>query len=270
MTDQNSLPNLSSNVFIDAHCHLADPRFDGFRDSVLARAKAAGIAFFIQGGVGPDDWQRQRRLSDGSWFLSFGLHPWFVAQHDEAMCREALRLLPEYLPEGIGLGECGLDYGPNQPKASYQRQQSFFSQQLELAKQWDKPLILHAVRSHGEMLARIREVNRHWRGIVHGFTGSYEVAKAYLELGFSISVGGGITRKGYQKLKNAVSRIPMNRLVVESDAPDMAPTDWEHPLNEPSSLWLTAEAIGRYQNLPSQEVLSQSRRNLCRIFDLEC
>jgi len=256
-------------TYIDAHCHLADPCFDGKLDQVMAHARQVKIHHFIQGGVGPEDWQRQMQLADASWLFSFGLHPWFVAEHSDSACKQALSQLEPLLKQAIALGECGIDRGPKVSKASYPRQVTCFEDQLRMAKEHDKPLVLHVVRAHGEVLKRLRACKSQWRGIVHGFAGSYDVARAYMDLGLVISVGGALTRLGYHKLKSAVSRIPKTHLVVESDAPDMAPTDWGHPLNEPASLWLVAKAVAYFQQSNAKDVLDRSRQNLCRVFNLE-
>lgn len=256
-------------TFIDAHCHLADVRFDQNRQEVLDRAREMDIHHFIQGGVNPSDWRRQITLNDGSWLLCFGLHPYYVAEQSKEACEKDLEELESLLPQALALGECGLDYSNKTPTASYDLQRYVFEKQLHMAKAHDKPLILHVVRAHGKALNLLKSVSSSWRGIVHGFNGSVEVARAYMDLGFSLSIGGALTRKGHNKLKDAVSHIPLDQLVVESDAPDMAPTDWGHPLNEPASLWVNAKAIGYFHLMSAEDVLLQSRRNLCRIFDLE-
>ena len=256
-------------MFVDAHCHLADPRFDPIRDAVLERARAAEIGYFVQGGVGPEDWARQMRMASANWFLAFGLHPWFVADHDDAACEAALASLRDLLPRAVALGELGLDRGPRCDPASLPRQRHFFERQLVLARELDKPLVLHVVRAHGEVIAMLRRLGGTWRGLVHAFTGSLEIARDYLDLGLYLSIGGALTRPGYKKLKNAVSDIPLDRLVVESDAPDMAPHGFDRGLNEPCGLWPVAEALGERTNREAREVLRQSAVNLDRIFALE-
>lgn len=260
---------MSAHNFIDAHCHLADPRFDGQREAVMERAKSKGIQYFLQGGIGPEDWDRQVQLNDGSWLVCFGLHPWFVNENDETTCETACAQLKLSLGDAVALGECGLDFGPRMAKESYSRQIYYLEQQLLLARNLNKPIVLHAVRCHGPMLRILKEHGGEWRGIVHGFSGSFEVAREFLALGLDISLGPALSRGGYQKVKDAVSRIPLERLVVESDAPDMAPTGWDLPLNEPSSLWQTANAIAAFHQTTAEDVLSQSRHNLCRTFELE-
>lgn len=256
-------------TFIDAHCHLADARFDDNRQDVIARAREMDIHHFIQGGVNPADWKRQQELNDGSWILCFGLHPWHVAEKTFAECEADLGVLDTMIDQAAALGECGLDFSKKLPASSHGRQRQLFKEQLEMAKYHHKPLVLHIVQAHGAALEMLKSMSHSWRGIVHGFNGSTEVAQAYIDLGFSLSIGGSLTRQGHTKLKDAVSHIPLEQLVVESDAPDMAPTDWGQPQNEPASLWLTAKAIGYFHLMTARDVLIQSRRNLCRIFDLE-
>ena len=255
-------------AFLDAHCHLADSRFDGIRDEVMARSQAARIEYFIQGGVGPEDWERQRQLREPGWFLTFGLHPWFVAEASDGECQDALNRLPDLIPEAVALGELGLDFGPKINSESYSRQEKYFHRQLVLAASQAKPVVLHVVRAHSQAIEQLKAVAAQWRGIVHGFTGSVEIARAYLALGLSISVGGALVRPGYRKLKGAVGDLPLSRLVVESDAPDMAP-EGNETLNEPASIWKVAEALGAIKRVDAAEILGRSRENLTAIFNLE-
>lgn len=122
--------------WIDAHGHLADPRWQGQEEEILLEARSKGITFFMQGGVGPEDWQRQQELKSrypNHIGLCFGLHPYWVADHDDEACDAALDVLAAQLGGAIGLGEMGLDFRPHIMKDSQERQISVFEQQLELA-----------------------------------------------------------------------------------------------------------------------------------------
>ncbi len=256
-------------AYLDAHCHLADPRFDEDRDAVLARAEAAGVRWFFQGGVDPGDWARQSALADRRWFLSFGLHPWWVADHDDDACDRALAELGQALAGAHALGELGLDFFPRLPKSSHDRQRRLFRLQLQLARRLEKPLVLHLVRCHGEALAIMKQEGGRFRGIVHGFAGSYAVAEAYMAMGLLISVGGALTREGRRKLKDAVCRIPGDRLVIESDAPDMAPQSFRGRRNEPASVWDTARAAADLRGERAEDVLARGTANMARHFEWE-
>jgi len=256
-------------AYIDAHCHLADSRFDGDREAALERAADAGLGGFVQGGVGPEDWARQQTLADPRWRLAFGLHPWWVAERDEAACEDALAKLETLVDRAPILGELGLDFHPKLPRASHGRQEVVFRRQLELARRRDKPLALHVVQAHGPAIEILKKAGGAFRGIVHGFTGSWETARAYLDLGLLISVGGALTREGYRKLKTAVGRIPPDRLVIESDAPDMAPAAHSGERNEPAFIWETARAAAALRNETAEGLMARAAANAKRAFAWE-
>jgi len=220
--------------------------------------------------VDPADWRRQLELGGPGWLPCFGLHPWFVARAEEAACEAALAELVEMLPRAIALGELGLDHGPRTEKASYARQRRYFERQLDLARERDMAIVLHVVRAHGEVLDILAEHGHEWRGMVHAFSGSAEVAARYIRLGLTISVGGAVTRPGYLKLKNAIGHIPLTHLVVESDAPDAAPTGADGDLNEPLAIFHVARSLAELQQIPASQLLAASQENLCRVFRLEC
>lgn len=259
-------PAFPAEGLIDAHCHLADPRLDGIRDDLLARARAAGITAFLQGGVDPEDWDRQRRLAAPGWLPCFGLHPWFVAEADVPQCERALSQLETLLPEATALGELGLDYAPRFSRQTYAVQTRFFQAQLELAIKHRKPLVLHVVRAHPDALRALSQTADAWRGIVHGFTGSYEIARDYRRLGLLLSIGPAVLRPGFKKVKAALSRIPLDGLVVESDAPDGPPHAAGRPFNEPDVLWRVAEVVAAAHDCDAATVLQASRTNLLRTF----
>lgn len=256
-------------MYIDAHCHLADARFDGIRADVMSRARRKGVTRFLQGGVNPQDWARQSALADPSWLLSFGLHPYYVNYHDEASCALALSLLESQLADAVALGELGMDHGPRMNRDSFARQKYVFEQQLHMSQRHKKPLVLHLVGCHGLALTILKRIAPQWRGMVHGFSGSRQVAEAYQRLGLLLSVGGVVARPGYKKLKSALSHIPNQSLVVESDAPDRAPAAYQRSLNEPESIHQVAEAVAEIRGQTPALVLTQSAANLCRIFALE-
>ncbi len=263
---------------IDAHCHLADPRLAPVLDEVMARARSRGIEFFIQGGVGPDDWSRQLELSfrEKGILPAFGLHPWWVDQKGDEDCERALTELDQRLalstqngsPRVVGLGELGLDYGPRTHEESRDRQLRVFRSQLILAKKHGLPLVLHIVHAHEEAIAELKTADTAGRGgIVHAFTGGPGLARRYCELGLTLSIGGPVARKGFESLKRAVVTLRPNQFVLESDSPDQPPPGYA--LNEPASLWDVAEEVGRLRSEQASEVLQRSRDRLNEIFKLE-
>ncbi len=261
-------------MYIDAHSHWSDPRWNLSDQEIQTNIQLANqkdISFFLQGGVSPVEWQKQKRLKQlhaQSFGLSFGLHPYFVAEHDDDACEAALDLLAQELPAAMALGETGLDFRPHIMKDSMVRQIDAFENQIELAKAFQKPLILHIVQAHDKALL----VLDMWgiperKGFIHAFTGSYDMAKKYIDRGFLISVGGAITFEKNKKLLDCMAKIPLESLLIETDAPDQAPVDWQG-LNQPAALWQVAEKIALIRDLSVFEVLKITTSNFKRLFRL--
>lgn len=256
--------------WIDAHSHLADPRWDTDREKILEEARQKGLYFFMQGGVNPEDWQRQRELKarhPEAIGLCFGLHPYFVAENDESICEAALdRLAPELI-DCMAIGEMGLDFRPHIMKDSRDRQMLFFEQQLELAEAVNKPMVLHLVQAHNESL-KIMDV---WgiprrKGMVHSFNGSFHKAQDFISRGLLLSIGGPVCRPDNKKLQQAVKEIPLEFLLVESDSPDQPPPAYQGELNPPASIWEVARVIGELKGLDTLEILDITTENFRRVF----
>lgn len=261
---------MTSDGFIDAHCHLADSRFDSDFEAVIQRSQAAGVTGWIQGGVGPEDWEKQKVLQQRlkpHCYLAFGVHPWWASQNSESAVVAALKTLEQALPEAHFLGECGLDQAPRFANKIHW-QLEVFRLQLFLNQTFKKPLILHVVQAHAEALNALKGHSA-FGGIVHAFSEGKEVLKKYLDLGFLISVGGAVTRPGYRKLKEVLQTIPLDRLVVETDAPDQTPLlenlDRESR-NEPCYLVGIARVLAQTRGgLSGTELLQKSTENLSQL-----
>jgi TatD DNase family protein len=279
------------NNWVDAHGHLADLRWQGQQDLVLKSAQNKGIGFFMQGGVGPEDWQRQKALHKKfpqQIGLCFGLHPYWVAEHNDQECDDALDLLAREIPQAMGLGELGLDFRPHIMGDSKERQFQVFEHQLELAHISNKPLVLHLVRAHEESLKfmDIFGLPAQKKGFVHSFNGSAAKAQDFLKRGLSISIGGPVCRPDNTRLHQAVSEIPLEYLLIESDCPDQAPpgvepveglelkvdslrasnNETQGPLNPPESILEVAKTLGKLKFLDPAEILDITTRNFHRLF----
>lgn len=263
--------------FIDGHCHLADPRFSDSIDEVIQRSRHKGVDGWVQGGTWPDDWEKQlelkKRLGRGL-ITSFGLHPWWVARSNPGEINAQLEVLEQKIQLADSLGETGLDTGPKAGgKMHMDLQEAAFRQQIQIAKKWKKPLVLHVVRAHAAALRELKQFAPFPEGgLMHSFSGTYEEAQGYLSLGFVVSIGSSITRQGFEKLKKAVARIPLDQLVIETDAPDQLPTlptlKPGQTLNEPALLPEIAAVVGKYRKVDAELLLKQSTENLKRIFKL--
>lgn len=259
--------------YIDAHCHLADPRMssdEALFQKILSRSQKLGVTRWIQGGVDPSDWDRQEHLASrlpNQIIPCFGLHPWWVAQNTDLEIEKALEELEKRAEKAVGLGEMGLDFhffpdsAPRQIKA--------FQRQLQLSLHLQKPIVLHIVKAHEIALNLLKQTGiPQCGGLVHSFSGGPEMAHRYVDLGLTLSISGVIARKGFESLKRAVLSIPTESLVVETDSPDQAP-DPHQKLNEPSHLVQIAEVIATLKGKKVSEVLESSTKNLEKVFGLK-
>lgn len=231
---------------LDAHCHLDDPRIEA--DEALARAAAVGVVGAVIAGYGPERWPVQRRLvrEHRNLWACYGVHPWRLDD-----LRQVDELEP-WLDEAVGLGELGLDRVRGADRAL---QRKAFARQLALARERNLPVVLHVVRAHGEVLQTLRKEGLPAAGgMVHGFAGSPEVAREYLDLGLHLSFG--------RRLSEAAAHVPGDRLLVETDCPDGAPEG-------PAALVRHAEALAAARAEPAGALLQRSADNLCRLFRLE-
>lgn len=265
---------LENMRWIDGHCHLADPRLAARLGQVLAASREAGIDAWVQGGVSPEDWDRQlelkRELADGKLgpghlLTSFGLHPWWVSGSSATEVEAGLATLAKRLAKADAAGELGLDL-TEKHAASLELQSHAFREQLKLAKAAAKPLVLHIVRAHTQAVEILREFSPFPAGgLVHSFSSSRETAKVYLGLGFLLSISGVITKPGFQTLKKTLSWLPAASLVLETDSPDQPPAGVSG-LNEPARLLDVARAAGALRGEEPEALLAASAGNLKRLF----
>ena len=252
----------------DAHSHLADARIENAH-ALLQEARSQGIQFFLQGGVGPEDWQRQLELAakePGVWPV-FGLHPYWIADHGADDCEAALDQLARILGKASALGETGLDFRPSIVKDSRARQISCFEAQLELAKVAAKPVVLHIVRAFDEAIQILDLFGQGTTGFVHSFAGSWPEAKAYLDQGYLISVGGPVCRPKLKRLHQAVREIPLDRLLLETDSPDQPPPGVGEGQNRPSTLLAVADRVAEIKGLTRAQILDKSCENLRKLLN---
>ena len=248
---------------IDSHCHFDDPRFDPDRDAVLDRARSAGVSELVVPAVGRNNWDRVRavcRATPGC-YPAYGLHPWF--DHEDADLERLDRWLAEN--PAVAIGECGLDHHIREPAPALQAR--WFAGQLELAASHGLPLIMHAVKAFDEVGAMIR---RHpgVGGVVHAFTGSLQQGQRLIDSGLYLGIGTAATFPERKKLRRTIAGLPLDRLVLETDAPNQPGAAHRGERNEPAWITEVARAMAEIRDLPVAEVIEASNRNIRQLFDL--
>lgn len=204
--------------FADTHCHLDFPRFDQSRAEVLAACLDSSIELIVVPAVKACTWSSVLAIAREFEEVrpALGLHPYFIAEHCESHLEELDHQLNRVGSSVCALGEIGLDA----TISDIDRQSFFFERQLELAAQYQYPVIIHSRKTHGRIVKTVKRY-RLAGGVVHAFSGSYQEAMSLVSAGLAIGVGGVITWPRALKTRNAVSRLPVGSLVLETDAPDM-------------------------------------------------
>lgn len=250
--------------FIDAHCHFDFPVFDGRREGVLRRAQEQGLAGLVIPGVERRHWGRVEAVAAGSPLISFclGIHPWFVASHAQEDL-EALDVALRCRPEGcVALGECGLD----RLHGSLDEQMPWFEAQVAIAGRNRVPLVIHSVRTHDEVGVVLKKAHLPRPVLVHGFSGSFQQARKLVDLGCYLGIGGVITHDRARKTRETVSKLPLDALVLETDAPDMPPAGVEKGCNSPENLPLVLNALTELRGESREEIEASLYRNVCRLY----
>ena len=252
-------------MLIDTHCHLDDPTlFDRLPD-VIEDARLAGIYRFVVPGVAPDGWGKIAALADAKEeiFSAFGLHP----MHADLYGEEILASLAHHAEKAVAIGEIGLDY--LLPEVPREQQMTAFRGQLRLAVKMRLPILIHCRRAFQDLLRILREEETEKvGGIMHAFSGSTEVARECIRLGFAISVAGPVTYRNAVRPLELVKSIPLEHLVLETDAPDMTPEPFRGNPNEPAYLVETAKKVAEIKGVCLEEVAAVTTSNAERLLRL--
>jgi len=249
--------------FIDTHCHLDHPSLLSRLDAVLAGARAAGVDRFVVPGVGPEGWEGIARLAADTpgVFPAFGLHPMRASRYDEELLEE----LAGFAAQAVAIGEIGLDYAV--AGVSREAQAAAFRAQLRLAVNLGLPVLIHCRRAFDDLIRIAREEKVHKTGgVMHAFSGSLEVARLCMGEGLMISLAGAVTYHNAVKAPRVASRAPLDSLLLETDAPDMAPEPYRGAVNEPAYLIETARAVARVRGIDIEELAGITTANAERLF----
>jgi TatD DNase family protein len=252
-------------VLIDTHCHLADSAYDADRDAVVARAAAAGIAAVVVIGETPEQAARAAALAEAHPTLhaTAGLHPHEASRWNaglEAWLHGALRG-----PGVVAAGEMGLDYHYDHSPRDVQR--AAFDAQLGVAAEAGKPAIIHA-READEDVAAVLRAHPRAVAILHSFSSGADLLRAGVDMGHYVSFSGMVTFRSW-RLDDAIRATPLDRLLIETDGPYLAPVPYRGKRNEPGYVRLVAERIGQVLGLDVGEVIARTGENAERVFGLD-
>lgn len=253
---------------IDTHTHLDFESFDTDRREVLARCLAAGVERIIVLGVHQANWQRVWRLAsdEPQVYAALGLHPVFLQDHQPAH----IEILRGWLARLQGeeklcaIGEIGLDYYIEAPNK--ERQLQLLEAQLELAAEFELPVLLHVRRAHAAMIATLKRHALKRTGIVHAFSGSWEEAREYIRLGYKLGLGGAGTWPQARRMHRVLVQLPLEAIVLETDAPDITPYSHAGQRNSPEFLPDICRELAAIRGMSAEELAEASYRNSCQLF----
>jgi len=261
---------------VDSHCHLDDRRFDADREAVIARAAENGVAHIVNPGVDLLSSRAAVALAQEHEHVhaAVGIHPHDAKTLDADALEELKRLARS--PKVVAIGEIGLDYYRN--LSPHEVQRSAFEMQLELAAELGLPVIVHDRDAHDDVLA----VLSHWRaalharrstlhehpGVLHSFSGDVAMAEQAVALGFFVGVSGPVTYKNADRLRQVVRAVPLERLLVETDAPYLTPQPRRGQRNEPAYVRMVAQAVADVRGLTLEQVAVQTTANAGVLFGL--
>ena len=263
-------------MFVDSHAHLDGKQFDADREVVIARAREAGVRTMVAigNGNGPPTLDAGVQLAEKYSFMyaTIGIHPHEARLADDAAYQTMEQLARH--PKVIAWGEIGLDYHYDHSPRETQKQ--VFARQMELAAAAKLPIVIHCRPSDGsqnawdECLGMIRDqwAPRGIGGILHCFTGNAEQAKRALDMGFMISFAGNLTFPKAQQIRDAALEVPLDRVLIETDCPYLAPVPHRGKRNEPAFVVETARKLGELRGLSADEIGEQTSRNFYNFFKL--
>ena len=258
----SNITNSGSGLIFDSHAHYDDDRFDGILDTLLPKINAMGVDKIVNCGCDRETNIKSLAIADKFPFVysAVGIHPGNVG------CDTTIEEIREFAKHKkcVAIGEIGLDYywEPDKKEA----QHKLFIDQILLAKELSLPIIVHDREAHGDTLEILKQYKP--KGVVHSFSGSVEMAEEVLKLGMYLGIGGVITFNNAKKLPDVVKMLPLDRLLLETDAPYLTPVPYRGKTNHSEMIYLTAQKIAEIKGKSLSEILKISHNNASKLFNI--
>ncbi|WP_455199488.1 TatD family hydrolase [Kaarinaea lacus] len=255
---------------IDTHCHIDVDAFDRDREDVLTRSHQAGVSHLLVPGITANSWSRLKEICSHlpGLYPAYGLHPVYLDSHSNDDVASLETWLQKEKP--IAVGEIGLDYFYKQDgvtELDRDRQQELFEAQLTLAEKYSLPVIMHVRKSHDAVLSTLRRYDING-GTCHAFNGSMQQAQQYLDMGFKLGFGGMLTYERSHKLHRLARQLPLEAIVLETDAPDMSGAEHHGQRNSPEYLPEVLDILATLRNENKDHIAEQTTRNAESVFQL--
>jgi len=266
---------IKNRLLTDTHCHIDFEYFDDDRDTLLQHCYQVGIHRMIIPAIAPSNWQKVLTLTNKvdnantplssptktcQLFAALGIHPWFLHDLNESALMQLTDVVATHSQHLAAIGETGIDLVIAEKYKNLTQQIMFFEHQLSLSNQYNLPIIIHHRRSHELTIDLLKKYKINAGGVIHAFSGSYQQAKTYIDLGFKLGVGGTITYDRAKKTISAIKKLPLESLLLETDAPSMPLQGFQGEHNSPLRLINILNALHtiRPENI---DVLAQSLEN---------
>jgi TatD DNase family protein len=266
--------------FTDSHCHLdfKELSSNGTAStiSLLKQCANKNIHQIIIPSITPDNWENVLALANSSQIQSFtdckifaclGIHPWFLAGLHQSHLEKLAQKVAENKTQIIAIGEAGLDGVIAKQQNNINQQSLFFEFQLYLAQQHQLPVIVHHRRTHNETITLLKQAKVSRGGIIHAFSGSFQQACQYIDLGFKLGIGGTITYPRAEKTIKAIKRLPLSSLVLETDAPAMPLNGFQGKSNSPLRLVDVFEKLVELRQESREEIAEEIEQNIATLFN---
>lgn len=252
-------------MIIDTHTHVTETQFDADREEVMQRAKEAGVTKIFEVACETKIWDKALKFSErNDVYISFGVHPHEASKASKNDLEKLEMLLQN--KKTIALGEIGLDYHYDLSPRNIQRE--LFLKQLDIADNYNKPVIVHCRSAYEEMITMFKNYKKIPRGVIHSYAGTVEEAKTFLDMGFYIGIPGTVTFPKSDKVKEVVLETPIEKLLIETDCPYRAPQKFRGKRNEPAYVVEVLKEVAVIKNISFEEAAKITTANALKLFNI--